>query len=226
MYLLQSSPPPTPESLSRPLKPLSWPWPRCVLENTPSFPPSMHTHASCNAFSPQSRSCTHTHAFTSLLSPRAKTVFVTSSSPPLHCPVPPQAPEALELALMKMCGGEHALITATDPTLVAAPEGAVVGGGVPPGAAAVVYDVTLTSLVRTKERWQMNNQDKVRRPGGRGLLLLSLLPGIVCSAVAVAGLDHCTLLSCSCCVGGVGQGVDGQPCQYSYVCIKTVSVTL
>jgi hypothetical protein len=60
-----------------------------------------------------------------------------------------------------MVEGEHALITVTDPTLLAAPEGAVVGGGVPLGTPSAVFDVTLTSFKKAKEKWQMNNAEKV-----------------------------------------------------------------
>jgi hypothetical protein len=38
-----------------------------------------------------------------------------------------------------------------------------VGAGVPAGAAGVVFDVTLKSFVKAKEKWEMNNQEKVRQ---------------------------------------------------------------
>jgi hypothetical protein len=46
----------------------------------------------------------------------------------------------------------------------AAGAGAVAGTGVPAGASGVVYDVTLKSFVKAKEKWEMNNQEKVRTP--------------------------------------------------------------
>jgi hypothetical protein len=60
-----------------------------------------------------------------------------------------------------MSEGEHALITVTDPALLAAPEGAAVGGSVPVGTAAAVFDVKLVSFKKAKERWEMNNAEKV-----------------------------------------------------------------
>jgi hypothetical protein len=60
-----------------------------------------------------------------------------------------------------MAEGEHCLITITDPALLAAPAGAVVGAGVPPGTPAAVYDVTLLTFTAAKEKWQMNNAEKV-----------------------------------------------------------------
>lgn len=57
---------------------------------------------------------------------------------------------------------EHAIITVTDPQLLAVPDGAVAGTGVPADAAAVVYDVVLKSFQKAKEKWEMNNQEKVR----------------------------------------------------------------
>lgn len=66
------------------------------------------------------------------------------------------------MCLTQMVEGEHALISVTDPALLAAPEGAVVGGGVlPPGTPSAVFDVTLTSFTKAKEKWQMNNAEKV-----------------------------------------------------------------
>lgn len=79
--------------------------------------------------------------------------------PPAACC--PQAPEGLELALAQMSEGEHALVTVTDPALLAAPEGALVGASLPPGTPAAVFDVSLTSFTKSKERWEMNNAEKV-----------------------------------------------------------------
>jgi beta-lactam-binding protein with PASTA domain len=45
--------------------------------------------------------------------------------------------------------------------LLAAVAGAVAGTGVPAGTSSVVYDVTLKSFVKAKEKWEMNNQEKV-----------------------------------------------------------------
>uniref|UniRef100_A0A383W6I9 peptidylprolyl isomerase n=1 Tax=Tetradesmus obliquus TaxID=3088 RepID=A0A383W6I9_TETOB len=71
-----------------------------------------------------------------------------------------QVPEGLELAVHSMRAEEHALVTISDPALAAAPEGAVAGTGVPAGAGAV-YDITLKSFVKAKEKWEMNNQEKL-----------------------------------------------------------------
>jgi hypothetical protein len=76
-----------------------------------------------------------------------------------------QAPEGVELALATMREGERALVTVSDAGLTAPPAGAVIGGGVPAGVSPVVYDITLTSFSKAKERWEMNNQEKVRRQG-------------------------------------------------------------
>lgn len=77
-----------------------------------------------------------------------------------------QAPDAVELSLTSMSDGERAIITVTDPTLLAAPQGALVGAGIPAGTAAAVFDVTLLSFKRAKEKWEMNNQEKVHSGGG------------------------------------------------------------
>eukprot|EP00878_Enallax_costatus_P000765 GHUV01000883.1.p1 GENE.GHUV01000883.1~~GHUV01000883.1.p1 ORF type:complete len:637 (+),score=229.81 GHUV01000883.1:67-1911(+) len=70
-------------------------------------------------------------------------------------------PEGLELAVGSMKAGEHAIVTVTDPALTSVPEGAVAGTGVPAGTAPVVYDVTLKTFTKVKERWEMNNQEKI-----------------------------------------------------------------
>lgn len=72
-----------------------------------------------------------------------------------------QAPEGLELALAQMTEGEHALVTVTDTALLAAPEGALVGASLPAGTPAAVFDVTLTAFTKCKERWEMNNAEKL-----------------------------------------------------------------
>jgi hypothetical protein len=48
-----------------------------------------------------------------------------------------------------------------DTDAAAAVAGAVAGTGVPAGTSSVVYDVTLKSFVKAKEKWEMNNQEKV-----------------------------------------------------------------
>ncbi|KAF6263773.1 hypothetical protein COO60DRAFT_342981 [Scenedesmus sp. NREL 46B-D3] len=72
-----------------------------------------------------------------------------------------QVPEGLELAVTSMRAAERALVTITDPALAEAPEGAVAGTGVPAGASGVVYDLTLKSFQKAKEKWEMNNQEKL-----------------------------------------------------------------
>lgn len=73
-----------------------------------------------------------------------------------------QVPDGLELSLTQMNEEEHALITVSDPVLFTAPQGALVGASVPADAPAVVFDVTLTSFQKAKDKWEMNNQEKVR----------------------------------------------------------------
>lgn len=58
--------------------------------------------------------------------------------------------------------GERAIVTVADPTLTAVPENAVAGTGAPAGTVPVVYDVTLKAFSKSKEQWEMNNQEKVR----------------------------------------------------------------
>ncbi|KAF8059684.1 FKBP65 [Scenedesmus sp. PABB004] len=70
-------------------------------------------------------------------------------------------PEGLELAVGDMRAEEVAVVTVTDATLVTPPEGAVAGGGVPAGVGAVRYDVTLKSFTKAKEKWEMNNAEKL-----------------------------------------------------------------
>jgi hypothetical protein len=74
------------------------------------------------------------------------------------------------MSLLQMNEGERALITITttlpdgrqEPALLAAPEGALVGAGVPLDAPGAVFDVTLQSFSKAKDRWEMNNKEKVR----------------------------------------------------------------
>jgi hypothetical protein len=83
-----------------------------------------------------------------------------------------------------MVEGEHCLITISDPDLLAAPEGAVVGGGVPPGTPAAVYEVTLLAFTAAKEKWQMNNAEKVRGACWWGVGVLGCAAHHVCDRAA------------------------------------------
>eukprot|EP00775_Hariotina_reticulata_P005268 gene5268-5503_t len=71
-----------------------------------------------------------------------------------------QVPEGLELAVASMKAEEKAIITVTDPQMTKVPEGGVAGTGVPPGEGAV-YEVTLESFTKAKEKWEMNNTEKL-----------------------------------------------------------------
>jgi hypothetical protein len=72
----------------------------------------------------------------------------------------------------------------------AAAAGAVAGTGVPAGTSTVVYDVTLKSFNKAKEKWEMNNQEKVS---------VGLCCGCVC-------LLFCSTTNRSiCCVGCIVQ---------------------
>lgn len=77
-------------------------------------------------------------------------------------PPPPQVCEGLELGVAAMKAEERAIITVSDPALAVPPEGAVAGSGVPRGCGAV-FDVTLKSFTKAKEKWEMNNAEKVRK---------------------------------------------------------------
>lgn len=73
-----------------------------------------------------------------------------------------EVPEGLEMAVNKMEVGQHCVVTISDPGLgygAAGFEGAA--AKVAPGS-GVVFDVTMTDMVKAKETWGMNNDEKVK----------------------------------------------------------------
>jgi FKBP-type peptidyl-prolyl cis-trans isomerase len=74
-----------------------------------------------------------------------------------------QVPEGLEAAVMKMEKGQRSIITITHPALAYGSKGYTGTSGTPvPPDTPVTFDLTLNSFDAIKEKWSMDNNEKVR----------------------------------------------------------------
>ena len=65
--------------------------------------------------------------------------------------------------MSKMEEGQRSIITINDPALAYGAQGYKGSLAEVPGDSGVVFDVTMTRLQKAKEKWSMNNEEKVSR---------------------------------------------------------------